>query len=333
MSLPNDFNVGRRRLLSGAAVVAGLPGSLLAQDRYPSRSVRIVVGFAPGGPTDIQARRLAARLSPILGQSVVVDNKPGAATTIAVAEVARAAPDGYTLYFGGSGAYGTTPVTMPNLPYDPVKDLAPVALVGEEQIAIAVHPSIPARNLTEFIALVRSQPGKYAFASSGAGNITHLTGELLNARAGQLGLTHVAYKGAAPAVNDVLAGHVAAVIGGLGSVYPHHKAGKLRVLAITSERRVSYAPDIPTAAESGMPGLISGSTFAVLAPAATPSAVINTLAGAVSKALTDAAYLKEMRQASVEPVTGSTPSSTGALLNREIRMWAELVQSTGLKLR
>jgi tripartite-type tricarboxylate transporter receptor subunit TctC len=292
-----------------------------------------VVGFAAGGPTDIQARRLAARLSPILGQSVVVDNKPGAATTIAVAEVARAVADGYTLYFGGSGAYGTTPVTMPSLPYDPVKDLAPIALVGEEQIAIAVHPSVSARNLSEFIALVRAQPGKYAFASSGAGNITHLTGELLNSRAGQLGLTHIAYKGAAPAVNDVLAGHVAAVIGGLGSVYPHHKAGKLRVLAITAERRASYAPDIPTAAESGMPGLISGSTFALLAPAATPPAAIATLSGAVSKALTDPAYLQEMRQASVEPVIGSTPASTGALLNREIRMWADLVRSAGLKLR
>jgi tripartite-type tricarboxylate transporter receptor subunit TctC len=328
---------GRRRILGGsaAALLAGastVSKPLFAQERYPSRPLRIVVGFAPGGPTDIQARRLAAKLAPLLGQSVVVDNKPGAATTIAVAEVARAAADGYTLYFGGSGAYATTPLTVPNLPYDPVTDLAPIALVGEEQIAIAVHPSIAANNLTEFVALVRAQPGKFAFASSGAGNITHLTGELLKNRAGNIGLTHVAYKGAAPAVNDVLAGHVAAVIGGLGSVYSHHRAGKLRVLAITSERRASYAADIPTSAEAGMPGLISGSTLALLAPAATPPAAIDTLAQAVARVMADAAHLQEMRQASIEPITDSTPTRAGTLLKRELEMWAQLVRSTGLKL-
>jgi tripartite-type tricarboxylate transporter receptor subunit TctC len=326
------INRHRRRLLSASAAALCLPAGTLAQERYPSRAIRIVVGFAPGGPTDIQARRLAAKLTPILGQNVVVDNKPGAATTIAVAEVARAAADGYTLYFGGSGAYATTPITLPSLPYDPMKDLAPIALVGEEQIAIAVHPSIPAATLAEFAALVKSQPGKHAFASSGAGNITHLTGELFKYRAGNLALTHVAYKGAAPAVNDVLAGHVAAVVGGLGSVYPHHKAGKLRVLAITSEKRASYAPEIPTSAESGMPNLISGSTLALLAPGATPSAVIDALAQAVARVMADTAHLQEMRQASIEPVTDSTPNSTRALLTREIGMWAELVRSTGLKL-
>lgn len=322
----------RRLWLAASASSLALPAIALAQDRYPSRAIRIVVGFAPGGPTDIQARRLAARLSPVLGQNVVVDNKPGAATTIAVAEVARAPADGYTLYFGGSGAYATTPVTLPSLPYDPLRDLAPVALTGEEQIAIAVHPSVPAATLGELVALARAHPGKYSFASSGAGNITHLTGELLKHRAGNLALTHVAYKGAAPAVNDVLAGHVAVVIGGLGSVYPHHKAGKLRVLAITSESRASYAPEIPTSAESGMKGLISGSTLALLAPGATPPAIIDALAKAVSRVMADPAYLQEMRQASIEPVIGSTPASTRALLVREIGMWAELVRSTGLKL-
>ena len=143
---------------------------------------------------------------------------------------------------------------------------------------------------------------------------------------------HVAYKGAAPAVNDVLAGHVAAVIGGLGSVYSHHRAGKLRVLAITSERRASYAADIPTSAEAGMPGLISGSTLALLAPAATPPAAIDTLAQAVGRVMADAAHLQEMRQASIEPITDSTPARAGALLKRELEMWAQLVRSTGLKL-
>lgn len=332
MSESKAPNLTRRLWLAASTTGLFLPGALFAQERYPSRAIRIVVGFAPGGPTDIQARRLAARLSPILGQSVVVDNKPGAATTIAVAEVARAPADGYTLYFGGSGAYATTPVTLPSLPYDPLRDLAPIALTGEEQIAIAVHPAVPAATLGELVALIRANPGKYSFASSGAGNITHLTGELLKHRAGNIALTHVAYKGAAPAVNDVLAGHVAVVIGGLGSVYPHHKAGKLRVLAITSESRASYAPEIPTSAESGMKDLISGSTLALLAPAATPPAIVDALAQAVSRVMADPVHLQEMRQASIEPVTGSTPASTRALLVREIEMWAQLVRSTGLKL-
>ena len=312
-----------------ASVVCVAPAS--AQGNYPSQPVRIVVGFAPGGPTDVQARLLASKIGPILGQTVIVENKPGASTTIALSEVARAAPDGYTLSFGGSGAFATTPVTMPSLSYDPVTSFAPIAMVGEEQIALAVNPSLPAKDLPELVALIKKDPGKYSFASSGHGNITHLTGELLKNRLGNLQLEHVAYKGAAPAVNDVLAGHVEIIVGGLGSVYSLHQSGKLRVLAITSKERASYAKDIPTADESGAKGLISGSTFVLLAPAKTPDAVIQKLNQAVNQALKEDAYQQEMRTAYVEPVVGSTPESTKKLLDTELAQWKSLVQDSGLK--
>ncbi len=323
------------RLVAGVLALLSLSifscAKVYAQDKYPSHPIRIVVGFAPGGPTDVQARLLASKLSPILGTAVVVENKPGASTTIALSEAARAAADGYTLYFGGSGAYATTPLTMHKLPYDPATSFKPVAMVGEEQIAFAVHPSVPATNMSELVTLIKANPGKYSFASSGHGNITHLTGELLKHQANDQSLVHVAYKGAAPAVNDVLAGHVGIIVAGLGSVYPLHKAGNLRVLAITSEKRVSYAPEIPTADESGAKDLFSASTLVLLAPAKTPDDVAKMLSDAVSKALQQPAYQKEMREAYVEPVANTSPALTDALLKREIAQWANLVKTSGVK--
>lgn len=318
--------------LGMATVVSVLAStSAVAQSDYPSRPIKIVVGFAPGGPTDVQARLLARKLSPILNQTVVVENKPGASTTIALSEVARAAPDGYTLSFGGSGAFATTPVTMASLPYNPKTAFEPIAMTGEEQIAFAVNPSLSAKTLAEFVELARQNPGKYSYGSSGQGNITHLTGELLKMRVGDIKIEHIAYKGAAPALNDVLAGHVQMMVGGLGSVYPMHQNGKLRVLAITSKDRVSYAKDVPTAAEAGVKDLISGSTFVLLAPAKTPKNVIQKLNQAVNEALKEGAYQQDMRAAFVEPILGSTPASTQQLLDTELAQWKNLVEKTGLK--
>ncbi|MBZ1351349.1 tripartite tricarboxylate transporter substrate binding protein [Alcaligenaceae bacterium LF4-65] len=312
-----------------ASVLASTPA--VAQSDFPLRPIKIIVGFAPGGPTDVQARLLASKLSPILNQAVVIENKPGASTTIALAEVARATPDGYTLSFGGSGAFATTPVTMASIPYNPKTAFEPIAITGEEQIAFAVNPSLPAKTLAEFVALAKQNPGKYSFGSSGQGNITHLTGELLKLRAGDLKIEHIAYKGAAPALNDVLAGHVQMMVGGLGSVYPMHQSGKLRVLAITSKDRVSYAKDIPTAGEAGVKDLIAGSTFVLLAPAKTPKNVIQKLNQAVNEALKEASYQQDMRAAYVEPILGSTPASTQQLLDTELALWKNLVEKSNLK--
>lgn len=328
---------GRKSLPLVAATLAALVSlsfapAALAQQHYPSHPVRLVVGFAPGGPTDVQARLLARELEPVLGQTVIVENKAGASTTIALNDVARAAPDGYTLYFGGSGAYATTPLTMPQLPYDPARSFRPVALVGEEQIAFAVNPAVPAKTLSELVALVRAAPGKYSFGSSGQGNITHLTGELFLQRAGGLKMTHVAYKGAAPAAADVLAGHIPMVIGGLSSVYPAHQQHKLRVLAISSVARVPYASDIPTTAEAGVKDLVATSTLVLLAPARTPDAIVEALNQAVNKTLARESYRQDMRNGYVEPVAPATPEQAGQLLTREIAQWRNLVKQAGIEL-
>ena len=312
-----------------ASVLASTPA--VAQSDFPLHPIKIIVGFAPGGPTDVQARLLARKLSPILNQTVVIENKPGASTTIALSEVARATPDGYTLSFGGSGAFATTPVTMASIPYDPKTAFEPIAMTGEEQIAFAVNPSLPVKTLAEFVELAKQNPGKYSFGSSGQGNITHLTGELLKLRTGNIKIEHIAYKGAAPALNDVLAGHVQMMVGGLGSVYPMHQNGKLRVLAITSKDRVSYAKDIPTAEEAGVKDLIAGSTFVLLAPAKTPKNVIQKLNQAVNEALKEASFQQEMRAAYVEPILGSTPASTQQLLDTELALWKNLVEKSNLK--
>ena len=312
-----------------ASVLASTPA--VAQSDFPLHPIKIIVGFAPGGPTDVQARLLARKLSPILNQTVVIENKPGASTTIALSEVARATPDGYTLSFGGSGAFATTPVTMASIPYNPKTAFEPIAMTGEEQIAFAVNPSLPVKTLAEFVELAKQNPGKYSFGSSGQGNITHLTGELLKLRTGNIKIEHIAYKGAAPALNDVLAGHVQMMVGGLGSVYPMHQNGKLRVLAITSKDRVSYAKDIPTAEEAGVKNLIAGSTFVLLAPAKTPKNVTQKLNQAVNEALKEASYQQDMRAAYVEPILGSTPASTQQLLDTELALWKNLVEKSNLK--
>ena len=273
------------------ALAAGLSAPLLslaclatpaaAQEKYPDRPIRMLVGFAAGGPTDVIARRLAAKLGPLLGQSVVVENKPGASTTIATNELVRARPDGYTLYLTGSAALTITPLSIPGLPYDVSKDILPIALVATEHIAIAVNPSVPARSLKELAALVKANPGKYSFGSSGTGNVGHLTGELFNQLAGNLTMPHIAYKGAGPAMQDVLAGHVPVLAAGLGSMYTHHQRGALVVLAVTDAKRSTIAADIPTSAEAGFPGLLATSVFVTLAPAGTPANVAATLSDSI----------------------------------------------------
>ncbi len=315
----------------GAALL--LPLTAAAQARYPDKPVRMLVGFAAGGPTDVIARKLSAIIGPILGQSVVVENKPGASTTIATSELVKSAPDGHTLYFTGSAALTITPLSIPNLSFDVARDIAPVALVAAEQLAIAVHPSVRARNLKELAALIKASPGKFSFGSSGTGNVGHLTGELFNQQAGGLDMQHVAYKGAGPAMQDVLAGHVPVLAAGLGSMYAQHQAGKLVVLAVTDEKRSSIARDIPTSAEAGFPGLLTTSVFVVLAPAGTPAAVVDTVNKAIAQAMTNEEFLKEMRQATVEPITGSTPAATGRFITGELAKWANLVKATGIKLQ
>jgi tripartite-type tricarboxylate transporter receptor subunit TctC len=324
--------LSKRRLLLSAMLAAALPGSARAQGRYPERPIRLVVPFAPGGSTDVLARKLSARLGPLLGQAVVVENKAGAAGAIGCTEVARSRPDGYTLVMGTTGTHAINPSTMVNPTYDAVKDFSPIALLSVQPFSIAVHPSLPAATLAELIALARANPDKYAYASAGAGGIAHLTAELFKQQAGGLQITHVPYKGGGPALQDVLAGHVPIFSDSFSTTYPHHKSGKLRVLAMTGEKRSKAAPDIPTAIEAGLPGLVSSTAGILLAPAQTRPAIVDTLHRAVGKVMGDEGFLKDLETLSIEPVTDSSPASTAEFIKREIAKWAVIIRATGTRM-
>ncbi|MCC7426226.1 MAG: tripartite tricarboxylate transporter substrate binding protein [Alphaproteobacteria bacterium] len=322
-------------ILAPAALAAAAAGSARlahGQGSYPSRPIRLVVGFAAGGPTDVVARRVALRLEPILGQSIVVDNKPGASTTIATNDVVRAQPDGYTLYLTGSAALTITPLSIAGLTFDVSRDLLPVTLVGAERFAIGVHPSVPAQSLRELAALAKAAPGRLNYASSGTGNIGHLTGEMFNKIAG-IGMTHVPYRGAAPAMQDVLAGHVQVLAAGLGTMYEQHKQGRLRVLAVTDRERSTIAPEIPTSAEAGYPDLIANSVFVLLVPARTPAPVVGTLDGAMRRVLASAEFRADLQAAAVEQVTEIGPDAAKRFVNGELKKWADLVQAHGIQMR
>lgn len=327
----------RRPLLAAplaaiAVLLAGLAPLAQGQERYPSKPIRMVVGFAAGGPTDVVARKLAMRLEPLLGQTVIVENKPGAATTIATAEVVRAQPDGHTLYLTGSASLTITPLSIPSLSFDVSRDLVPVGLIAAERFAIAVHPSVRARSLRELAVLAKANPGKISFASSGTGNIGHLTGEMFNKLAG-VDLTHVPYKGAAPAMQDVLAGHVGVLTAGLGTMYEQHKQGKLFVLAVTDRERSSTAPEIPTAADAGFPAMVASSVFVLLTPAKTPAGVVATLDSALRRVLASPEFQADLRQAAVEPVTDIGPDAAKRFIDGELKKWADLVQANNIQMR
>lgn len=315
-----------------AVSVTGVAPEAHAQGAYPDRPIRMIVGFAAGGPTDVMARKVAQRLSPLLGQPIVVENRPGAATTIATNEVVRSKPDGYTVYFTGSASLTITPLSIPGLTFDVSRDLIPVTLVGAERFAMGVHPSVPARSLKELAALAKANPGKYSFASSGTGNIGHLTGEMFKLQAG-VEMTHVPYKGAAPAMQDVLAGHVGVLASGLGTMYEHHKLGKLVVLAVTDRERSTAAPEIPTSADAGFPDLLAASVFVMMVPAGTPSAVVDTLDGAMRKIMATPEFREDLRSAAIEPVKDVGPAAAKQFIDGELKKWADLVKSSGIQMR
>jgi tripartite-type tricarboxylate transporter receptor subunit TctC len=336
LEMSKSRGLNRRPLLlapaAAAAALAGLSTATRAQGAYPNRPIRLVVGFAAGGPTDVTARRVASRLEPILGQPVVVDNKPGGSTTIATNDVVRAAADGYTLYVTGSAALTITPLSIPGLTFDVSRDLLPVTLIGAERFAIAVHPSVPARTLQELVALAKASPGRLNYASSGTGNIGHLTGEMLNKMAG-IQMTHVPYRGAAPAMQDVLAGHVQVLAAGLGSMHEQHQQGRLRVLAVTDRQRSTIAPEIPTSAEAGFPDLVAASLFVMLVPANTPASIMGVLDSAMRRIVGAAEFQAELRALAVEQVTDIGPVAARRFVDSELKKWADLVQTHGIEMR
>ena len=312
-------------LLAAALALAALPGH--AQP-YPAKPVRVLVGFPPGAGVDITTRLFTPRLAEALGQPFVVDNRPGAAGNIAAEVAAKTPPDGYTL-LSASAPIVMSQSLYRNLGFNLERDFEPVGMMASAPFILVVHPSLPARTLKDFIALARLRPGQMAFASTGSGSTPHLSMEMLKAQAG-IGLVHVPYKGTPQAVIDLLSGQVQAMFANTLSVLPQVKAGRLRALAISSAKRSAAAPELPTVAESGMPGYESGTWFGFFAPAGTPREAINRVSAELVKIVGTADMKARLLEQGADPVS-ATPAEFRAFVKRELDKWSKVVKSTGLK--
>ena len=305
-----------------------LPFAAQAQS-YPSRAVRLVVPFPAGGTTDLLARAMAQKLSEALGQQFVVDNRPGAGGNIGADTVAKSAPDGYTLLMGTVGTHAINPGLYPKMPYDHIKDFAPVVLVAGVPNVLVVHPAVPVRSVTELVTLAKDKPGTINFASSGAGTSIHLSGELFKSLTGAQ-ITHVPYKGSAPALTDLIGGQVQIMFDNLPSALPHIKAGKLRAIAVTSTKRAPALPDLPTIAESGVSGFDASSWFGLLAPAGTPKDVIQRINAEANKALQSPEMKEKLLGQGAEAV-GNSPEFFAEYIKAETAKWAKVVKESGAK--
>jgi tripartite-type tricarboxylate transporter receptor subunit TctC len=308
-------------------VLALVVGSAQAQ-QYPARPVRIVVPSAPGGGTDITARILAPKLSEQLGQQFVVENRAGAGTMIGGEVVARAAPDGYTLLMGIS-TLAINPATYKKVPYDALRDFAPISHVVSLPNVLVTHPSLPVKTVKELIAFSRARPGELYYASAGVGTSPHLSTELFLLMGG-IKMVHVPYKGSGPGIVDIVAGHVSVMTPSILSGLPHIKSGRLRGLGVTSAKRAGGVPDIPTIAEAGLPGYEAVQWFGLLAPAATPREIVSRLHTETVRALQSAEVKNRLSADGADPV-GSTPEEFAAFLRSETAKWAKVVKQAGIQ--
>jgi tripartite-type tricarboxylate transporter receptor subunit TctC len=312
--------------LASAVLLLSFTAAAVAQP-YPNEPIRFMVGFPPGGTNDIVARALAQKLTENMGQSLVVENRGGANTAIATELLARTAPDGYTILMNAPG-HATNPALM-KLNFDPIRDFAFISLVAESQNLVVAHPSFPPRSVQELIAFSRKRPGEINFASSGTGTTVHLSAELFQYMAG-VKWVHIPYKGGGPAVIELIAGHTSLTFGNVPTVIQHVRAGKLRPLAVTGARRSSAAPDIPTVAESGLPGFEVTNWFGVSAPARTPRAIVEQLHGEIVRALNSPDLRERLISQGADPV-GNTPEQYTAYIQNEIAKWAKVIRAAGIK--
>ena len=314
-------------VLSGALLLAWV--TLTAAQSYPARPIRFIVPFAPGGSTDTLARTIGQKLGDALGQQVVVDNRSGGNGNIGTEIVAHAVPDGYTILLGYIANLAIGPSLYLKLPFDPVKDFAPVTQLAVAPNILVVHPSVPAKNFQEFIAYAKANPTKINFASAAVASPGHLAGELLNIAAG-IHMQHVPYKGSGQAVIDLLGGQVQVMVSGMSSVMPHIKAGRLRPLAVTGAQRSPAVPDLPTIAESGFPKFEATAWYGVLAPAGTPIAIVIRLHDEIVRILKLPDVKERLEYVGFE-IIGSTPEAFGAYIKTEIKKWAPVVKASGAK--
>lgn len=316
-----------RRAQAALLTLALAAGSALAQT-YPDKPIRLVVPFAPGGATDVLARTLADKFTETWGRQVVVDNRTGAGGTIGADAVAKAAPDGYTLLMGAIGTNAVNAFIMQKMPYDTARDFAPIIHVARVPMLLVVHPSLPVKSVKDLLALAAAQPGKLNFASGGVGASQHLAGEMFKSMTGA-NMVHIAYKGAAASVNDVLAGQAQLTFGDMVAYLPHAKAGRVRPLAVTTAKRSAAVPDLPTVAEAGVPGYEATAWYGLFAPAGTPVEIVNKLNAESARILRTPEVANRVAALGAEPVAG-TPAEFGEFIRNEMSRWSKVVRSAGI---
>jgi len=309
-----------------AAAMTVVPAQADAQT-YPTKPVRLMVPFVPGGNTDIIARVVAPEMSKALGQQLVIENRGGGGSTIGTEVVAKSPPDGYTLLLV-SAAHVINPAMIKKLPYDSIRDFAPISVVADVPTAFAIHPTLPVKNVKEFIALAKARPGQLNYSTAGRGTVGHLSAELLSSIA-QIKMVHIAYKGTGQSITDLIAGHVQLQFSSMPAVINHARAGKLRLLAQTGEKRSAAAKDVPTMLESGVKGFVVSSGFGLLAPAGTPRPVIDRVHGALLKALAEPNVRNNLSGQGAEPV-GNTPEAYDAFNKAEIAKWIKVARGAGI---
>src|SRR4051794_11809080 len=318
-----------RILFTMLALLGATSAPAAADDQYPSRPVRIVVSFSAGGPTDIVGRVIAQKLSELFGQQFFVENKVGAGGNIGADQVAKSPPDGYSLLVATVSTHAINPGLYSKMPYDPVKDFAPIAQVGVTPTMLGVHPSIPAQDIQSLIALIKDNPGKYTYGSSGLGSILHLCGEQFKALAGGLDIQHVPYRGSAPMMGDLVGGQISMAFDATPTAMPQAKSGAIRALGAGMAQRINQMPDMPTLQEQGLKGFERYTCNAILAPAGTPEPISEKLAAGIKTALDDPNVFKRLEEAGVEPTLGRGPKETAAFIAAELAKWAPIIKMSG----
>jgi tripartite-type tricarboxylate transporter receptor subunit TctC len=316
-------------LATALAALAVTATAALAADDFPSRPVQMVIPFAAGGPTDIVGRIMSAKMGEILGQTFVVEDRSGAGGNIGADFVAKATPDGYTLLFATVSTNAINPGLYKHMPYDAVKDFTPVARVGVTPTLLLVNPSLPVTDVKSLVALLKANPGKYNYGSSGVGSILHLCGEEFKTMAGELEITHVPYKGSAPMDTDLMGDHISMAFDATPTALPLAVSGKLRALGAGMLKRLSALPDLPTLDEQGLKGFECYTWNAILAPAGTPQPIVEKLNAAANKALADPSVIDSLTKTGVDPTPGSTPATTGDFVKAELAKWAPIIKASG----
>jgi tripartite-type tricarboxylate transporter receptor subunit TctC len=303
-----------------------------ADEAYPAKPVRIVVSFAAGGPTDTVARVMGVKMGELLGQQFVVENKNGAGGNIGADMVAKASPDGYTLLMATVSTHAINPGLYKKMPYDPVRDFAPIGQIGVTPTLLGVHPSIAATDAKSLIALVKQNPGRFSYGSSGLGSILHLCGEQFKALAGGLNIVHVPYRGSAPMMSDLVGGQISMAFDATPTALPQARSGAIRAIGAGMATRMRAMPELPTFQEQGLKGFECYTWNAILAPAGTPQPIVDRLSEAINKALDDPAVFSRLQEAGVDPTPGSSPKQAAVFIKDELAKWAPIIKASGAQI-